>query len=343
MIALVYLLFAVVTGIICMVGVLLNGLVCFVFCKNKKLLNAPNIFIASVALSDLLYCISSLPLLVISNAHEKWIYGDIGCKATAFIATWSGLTSLMNLSIASYERNCTLAFLCKKNQTFTKRKATCYSVAMWLYALFWSLMPLCGWSGFELEGICTSCSVRWKSKNELYLSYNICLITACYVLPVGVIITSYYKCCREITKSTWRAKTTWGRQSPFTKRAFEMERKMMSLFALMTMAFLIAWTPYAVVSLISMIAAEDVINDDVASIPAYFAKSSCCYNPIIYVFLYKKLRRQMKLAVRRETCTNSSSRKGTSCDYTMTSHSEKRRQRFTHEINSFTRSRPETV
>ena len=28
---------------------------------------------------------------------------------------------------------------------------------MWLYALFWSVMPLCGWSGFELEGVGTSC------------------------------------------------------------------------------------------------------------------------------------------------------------------------------------------
>ena len=319
----IYLIFAVITAIIFVLGVSLNGLVCLVFYKNRELLNAPNVFITSVAVSDFLYCIFSLPLLVISNVRERWIYGDVGCKATAFIATWSGLTSLMNLSIASYERYLTLAVLYKKNQTFTRRTAVCYSVAMWMYALFWSLMPLCGWSGFELEGIGTSCSVRWKSKNEVDLSYNICLLMACYVLPVSIIITSYYKCCREIIKSTLRAKKTWGRQSPFTKRAFQMERKMMALFVLMTVAFFVAWTPYAVVSMISMIRGPDEISDVMSSIPAYFAKSSCCYNPIVYVFLYKKIRQQMKFAVQSEMCSSSSSRKR-SYDYTMACHSDKK-------------------
>lgn len=343
MTALIYSVFAIIAAVICVLGVPLNGLVCWVFYNNRELLNAPNIFIASVAFSDFLYCISCLPLLVISNAYGKWIYGPIGCKATAFIATWSGLTSLMNLSVASYERYSTLAFLCTKNRTFAKRTATCYSAAMWLYALFWSLMPLCGWSGFELEGIGTSCSVRWKSKNMLDMSYNLCLILACYVLPVSVLVTSYYKCYREIAKSTWRAKSTWGRQSPFTKRTFVMERKMMALFGVMTVAFLMAWTPYAVVSLISMIAGPDVINDVTASIPAYFAKSSSCYNPVIYVFLYKRLRRQMRFAVRRDNC--SSSRKGTSSDSTMAHHSETKRLRSTIELtdNYSTRNRPENI
>ena len=301
MVATVYLVFAVIAATICAISVLLNGLVCVVFYKNKNLLNAPNIFITSVALSDLLYSVTCLPLLVVTNAHGRWIYGDISCKATAFIATWSGLTSLMNLSFASYERYVALVFLYKKNRTFSKKKAVCFTVAMWLYALFWSVMPLCGWSGFELEGIGTSCSVRWKSRDILDLSYNICLILACYVLPVSIIIVSYHKSCREIIKSASRAKNTWGKTSPFSRKAFVVERKMVVLFGVMTVAFLVAWTPYAIVSLISMIAGPDVISDVTASIPAYIAKSSACYNPILYVFLYKQLRRQIKFVIGSET------------------------------------------
>ena len=301
MIGTIYLVFAVITAFICVTSLLLNGLVCLVFYRNRRLLNAPNIFIASVALSDLLYSGTSLPLLVVTNLHGRWIYGDNGCKATAFFATWSGLTSLMNLSVAGYERYVALVFLYKKTQNFSRRKAVCLSVAMWLYALFWSVMPLCGWSGFELEGIGTSCSVRWKSRNKLDLSYNICLILACYVVPVSVMIVSYYKSCREIIKSTGRAKKTWGKSSPFTRKTFEMERKMVVLFGVMTVAFLAAWTPYAVVSLISMSVGPDVISDVTAAIPAYIAKSSACYNPILYVFLYKKLRRQIKFVLGSKT------------------------------------------
>ena len=308
MVGTIYVVLAFITAIICVTSLLLNGLVCLVFYRHKRLLNAPNIFIASVALSDLLYSGTSLPLLVVTNVHGRWIYGDNGCKATAFFATWSGLTSLMNLSVAGYERYVALVFLYKRTQSFSRRKAVCLSVAMWLYALFWSVMPLCGWSGFELEGIGTSCSVRWKSRNKLDLSYNIGLILACYVLPVSVMIVSYYNSCREITKSTGRAKKTWGKSSPFTRKTFEMERKMVLLFGVLTVAFLVAWTPYAVVSLISMIAGPDVISDVTASIPAYIAKSSACYNPILYVFLYKRLRLQIGSVLRlRKNSTQSGS------------------------------------
>ena len=311
MVAAIFVIFGVVAAVICVTSVLLNSLVCLVFYRNKKLLNAPNIFIASVALSDLLYSATSLPLLVVTNIHGRWIYGDYGCKATAFIATWSGLTSLMNLSLAGYERYVALVFLYKSQRTFTRRRALRASVAMWLYALFWSIMPLCGWSGFELEGVGTSCSVRWKSRDTLDLSYSICLMLACYVLPVSIMISSYYKSCQEISRGAKRAKRTWGKTSPFTRKAFAMERKMVILFGVMTVAFLVAWTPYAVVSLLSMIAGPDVISDVTASIPAYIAKSSACYNPIVYVFLYKRLRQKMLFAIvrRPRDSMSSSSRK----------------------------------
>ena len=310
MAASIYAAFAAVAALICVTSVVLNSLICLVFLRNKKLLKAPDIFIVNVALSDLFYSVATLPLLFVANVYGRWIFGPQGCKATAFISTWSGLSSLMNLSLAAYERYVALAFLFKSQRTFTRRKAARGSVAMWLYALFWSVMPLCGWSGFELEGVGTSCSLRWKSHDKLDLSYHICLMLACYVLPVSIIIASYYKSCCEIRKGTKRAKTTWGKKSPFTRKAFAVERKMVVLFGVMTVAFLVAWTPYAVVSLISMIAGPDVISDIASSIPAYIAKSSACYNPIVYVLLYKRLRQRIFFTVvRRRDSLSSSSRR----------------------------------
>ena len=333
MVATIYLVLAVITAIIFVTSVALNGLVCLVFYRNKQLLNAPNIFIVSVAISDLFSSVGTLPLVVVTNACGRWIYGDNGCKIIGFIASWSGLTSLMNLSVAAYERYAALVFLYEKNRTFSRRKTVCFSMAMWLYALFWSVMPLCGWSGFELEGIGTSCSVRWNSRAKLDLSYNICLMLACYVLPVSVMIVSYYKACREINKSAGRAKTTWGKTSPFTRKTFEMERKMVMLFGMMTVAFLVAWTPYAIVSFMSMVAGPDVISDVTASIPAYFAKSSACYNPIVYFFLYKKLRQQVKLTLKIGRYTqSSSSRRQTLNDSAVAFYPETTRLRYTIEV-----------
>ena len=288
------------SAVIFSTSIVFNGLVCLVFYKNKQFRKPPNVFVASVAVSDLFFSATTIPLHTASNAYGKWIYGEVGCKTAAFITFLAGLTSLMHLAAASYERYIALAFPLTSHRNFTFQRTVRVSVVMWLYALFWSVMPLCGWSGFELEGVGTSCSVKWRSRNKLDLSYNICLIFACFVLPVSLISFSYFNCCKEIMRGTRRARHIWGKSSSFTRKTFEMERKMVVLFGLMTVAFLVAWTPYAVVSLISMIAGPNAISDVAASIPAYIAKSSACYNPIIYVFLYRRLRRQIYFLVRRK-------------------------------------------
>ncbi|XP_078357032.1 melanopsin-B-like [Oculina patagonica] len=301
MVAAIYIVFAVISAVIFPTSIVLNGLVCLVFYKNKQFRKPPNVFIISVAVSDLFFSTTTIPLHIATNAYGKWIYGEGGCKAAAFITFLAGLTSLMHLAAASYERYIGLVHPLTSHRTFTFKRTVRISVAMWLYALFWSVLPLCGWSGFELEGVGTSCSVRWRSRNKLDLSYNICLILACFVFPVSLISFSYFNCCKEIMSGTKRARHIWGKKSPFTRKAFEVERRMVLVFGVMTVAFLMAWTPYAVVSLISMIAGPDVISDVAASIPAYIAKSSACYNPIIYVFLYKRLRCQIYLLVRRKS------------------------------------------
>nr|QYF06554.1 ciliary opsin [Macrobiotus polonicus] len=55
------------------------------------------------------------------------------------------------------------------------------------------------------------------------------------------------------------------------------------MIIIMVAAFLFAWMPYAVVSLIVVFGGDALINPSAAAVPAIFAKSSIVYNPIIYV------------------------------------------------------------
>ena len=304
MVAVTYTAFAAISALIFSASVTLNSLICLVFYKNKQFRNPRNVFIISVAASDLFCSVTTVPLYVTANAYGRWIFGDIFCTLAAFITCFTGLASLMQLTAASYERYVALVHPLTSLRTFTIQHARRISLAMWLYALFWSVMPLCGWSGFELEGIGTSCSVRWKSRDKNDLSYNICLMLACFVLPVSVMCFSYFKCCKEIISGGRSAKELWGKSSKFTRKTFESERRIVLLFGVMTVAFLGAWTPYAVVSLISMIAGPGVVSNVTASIPAYLAKSSTCLNPIIYVFLYRKLRLQIYAMLRRKSSSS---------------------------------------
>lgn len=50
-------------------------------------------------------------------------------------------------------------------------------------------------------------------------------------------------------------------------------------------AFLVAWMPYTVVSLLVLFGGSRFITASAAAAPALLAKSSVIYNPIIYVFM----------------------------------------------------------
>ncbi|CAL4098967.1 unnamed protein product, partial [Meganyctiphanes norvegica] len=68
------------------------------------------------------------------------------------------------------------------------------------------------------------------------------------------------------------------------------ERRVAFMVVVMGLTFLTAWTPYAVISLIMAFGDHNYVTPGAAAVPAIFAKSSCMYNPIIYVGLNTQFR-----------------------------------------------------
>ena len=62
------------------------------------------------------------------------------------------------------------------------------------------------------------------------------------------------------------------------------------MVAIMITAFMVAWTPYSLFALIEQFGPSDLITPQMAVLPALIAKSSICYNPIIYIGLNTQVR-----------------------------------------------------
>ena len=61
-------------------------------------------------------------------------------------------------------------------------------VASFLVGLFWSLMPIVGWSEYSLEGAMISCSVEWYNQTPSVLSYNIAIAIFVFFIPIFLLI-----------------------------------------------------------------------------------------------------------------------------------------------------------
>lgn len=67
--------------------------------------------------------------------------------------------------------------------------------------------------------------------------------------------------------------------------------------------WLLAWTPYAIVSLIGISGHGDLLTPMATIIPALFAKTSACINPFVYSLTHPKIKKEL---VSRLRCLNSS-------------------------------------
>lgn len=76
------------------------------------------------------------------------------------------------------------------------------------------------------------------------------------------------------------------------------EQRVTCMVGVMIAAFMVAWTPYSVFSLIKQFGDPTSIGPAMAVLPSLFAKTSICYNPIIYVGMNSQVRHNLSVLSR---------------------------------------------
>ena len=100
------------------------------------------------------------------------------------------------------------------------------------------------------------------------------------------LLTSYCICYHRILKR--RSLLTCDDFIQAQRKKYQHKTILMT--AVTIGAFLLSWSPYAVVSLLASIKGHHVLSSGEAEIPELLAKASVIYNPIIYTFMNDKFR-----------------------------------------------------
>nr|CAD7197006.1 unnamed protein product [Timema douglasi] len=106
-------------------------------------------------------------------------------------------------------------------------------------------------------------------------TYIVFLFAMGLVVPVFVISFSYLNIIRTMKQHT----------SLRMGRVTKAESKVAFMVGAMIVSFLVAWTPYAILALLIAFGDPKIVTPGMAVVPALIAKSSICYNPLIYVGL----------------------------------------------------------
>ena len=172
--------------------------------------------------------------------------------------------------------------------------------------------PLFGWNRYILEGMGTTCSFDYITRSVTHRSFILGMFFGGFILPLLIIVfcyisiyitvRSHQKSFRDTNKmrihKMSRQKMIHGSKQSKTKYNQDIEHKTAKTALLAVLFYCIAWTPYAVVSLIGEFGHSSSLTPLVSTIPCIFAKMSTLYNPFLYSLVHPRFRQKVLFLLR---------------------------------------------
>ncbi|XP_049592824.1 vertebrate ancient long opsin a [Syngnathus scovelli] len=257
-----------------------NFLVMFATYKFKQLRQPLNYIIVNLAIADFLVSLTGGLISFLTNARGYFFLGRWACVLEGFAVTFFGIVALWSLAVLSFER---FFVICRPlgNIRLQAKHAVMGLLFVWIFSFVWTFPPVLGWNRYTVSKIGTTCEPDWYTSNINSHSYIITFFSTCFILPLGVIFFCYGKLLRKLRK------VSHGRLATARKP----ERQVTRMVVVMIIAFMVAWTPYAVFAILVTIHPTIELDARLASIPAFFSKTAAVYNPIIYVFMNRQFRK----------------------------------------------------
>ncbi|KAF1394463.1 hypothetical protein PFLUV_G00000560 [Perca fluviatilis] len=268
-----------------------NSIVLFVLCRQRATLQPTDYLTFNLAVSDASISVFgySRGIIEIFNVFQgsDFIISSIWtCEVDGFFTLIFGLISILTLtaiSITRYIKGCHPS----RAHHITRTSVCVTLLLIWITAAFWAGAPLLGWASYKDRGYGT-CEIDWAKASYMpaYRAYIISIFSSCFFLPVLIMLFCYISIINTVKRGN--AMAAGGELSD---RQRKIERDVTIVSIVICTAFILAWSPYAVVSIWS---AWGYHVPNLTSIfTRLFAKSASFYNPLIYFGLSSKFRKDV--------------------------------------------------
>lgn len=277
-----------------------NWMVLSILSKFKHLRTPANILVMNLAISDLLLMLCLIPEAVFNFfTGGPWKFGAMACQIHAFSGALMGYSQINTLMLISWDRYNVIVNGIKA-PPLTMSKVSVWLVLSWIWAFGWALSPLVGWGYYTVNGMLGTCAFDGMSNDFSNKTHILASSVFLWLIPI-VFIVACYVCI---------VKTVFHHEDELRQQAKKMnvaslrnnaeqnqtsaEIRIAKVAIINVTLWIIAWTPFTIVCCYGTWVDTSNITAFVDSIPIIFAKSSCCYNPIIYALSHPKYRECLK-------------------------------------------------
>ncbi|KAM4049124.1 chemerin-like receptor 1 [Anomaloglossus baeobatrachus] len=259
--------------VVCVVGIIGNGLVIGIIAfKKKKSINTT--WLINLSSADFLFSFF-LPLTIVYTAMDHhWIFGKLMCQLNSLILFWNMYTSIFLLTSISLDRCITVIFpVWSQNYRSTKYAILLVLIA-WSVAFFLSTPSLI-FRDIYINDKIIKCFNNYTMfgvdhGTKIHTVMTMVRFVFGYLIPLMLISISYTIIVYKIKKNRL---TNSGK--PFR-----------IIFSIIV-AFFICWTPYHVMHILELFSNHfpHSIFRIYIPISVALASANSCINPILYVII----------------------------------------------------------
>nr|XP_019937151.1 PREDICTED: proteinase-activated receptor 2-like [Paralichthys olivaceus] len=269
------------------VGLPTNAMAIWVFLFRTKEKHPSSIFMANLALSDLLFVIW-VPLKIAYHFNgNNWIYGEGLCKVLVGFFYGNMYCSISFITCISVQRYWAVVNPLSVHQR-SNRIAVCVSVAVWV--VVWLLtIPLYLYDQevhIENLDIFTCHDVTKPSQKKMAAGYFLTMGTVGFVAPTVVCIISYVLTLKVLS-----------RNNMMDESVAKKRRKAIILIITVLVMFLVCFTPSNIMLLVHYIL---LLGEATNNLYGFYITTLClaslnsCLDPFVYYFISEDFRSHVK-------------------------------------------------
>lgn len=275
-----------------------NGLVVWVLCWTAKWRSSTDIFLAHLALADLLFGLT-LPFWAV-DVHSGWVFGTVMCKMLSGCQEASAFSGVFLLACISVDRHLAIVKATRVHRpNGPVLKATCATV--WLLAALLSVPSLVQKQQMETEDperhICYE-NLSGDSGERWRLLMCMLRHLLGFFLPLAVMVVCYGSALARLLHTHNRQK-----------------QKAIGVILAVVLAFIVCWLPYNLLLLTELLIRSSWVEvatcgsryrvEVAFSITKLLAFLHCAVNPLLYAFIGVKFRKQLLTVCQRWSCSRS--------------------------------------
>ncbi|XP_072038924.1 QRFP-like peptide receptor isoform X1 [Amphiura filiformis] len=278
-----------------------NSLVVIVITRRRSMRTVINMFIFSLAISDLLIVLLCVPFTLVDTLTIDWVLGPFLCKALNYIAMVAIVESTLTLLVIALERHHAICYPLRARMIKNPRKALYVVGVLWFLSMCLVSPLLVVTQVIEHHDTLADvvvlrtyrfCEEQWTKKTHKQ-NFTLFLVVLLYVIPLTTMVVLYLRIANQL----WVRKAVTPGDMPRSKASsacsLRYKKKATKMLIIVVVLFASSWLPYHIVNVFRDFThlLDSGHNRLMLAIVQLVGFSNSFNNPIVYVFLNENFKR----------------------------------------------------